>query len=94
MTYWELGFLAAFIVVVVVAVLLLGILYQARRILKLAKAASVIVEEIDANTRSVWALRQTNAVAAEILDGAGAIETNASAIVEAVSHEPPRSSAA
>ncbi len=94
MTYWELGFLAALVVVVIVAVLLLAILHQARRILKLARAAGVLVDEIDANTRSIWALRRTNATAADILEGAGAIESNAAAIVQAVSHDQPGSSAA
>jgi len=86
MSLWTLGFLLGAVVVVVVAVLLLGIIHQARRIQTLAKAASGLVGEIDLNTRSVWALRDTNAVAAEILDGATAIEANANAIVDAVSH--------
>ncbi len=94
MTLWTLGFLAGLIVVLIVAVLLLGIIVQARRILRLAKTASVVVAEIDQNTRSVWALRDTNNVAVQILDGAHAIDTNAAAIVAAVSHEAPAKSAA
>jgi len=86
MSLWTLGFLLGAVVVVVVAVLLLGIIQQARRIHTLAKAASGLVGEIDLNTRSVWALRDTNAVAEEILAGATAIEANATAIVDAVSH--------
>ncbi|MEL6963670.1 MAG: hypothetical protein AAFO01_13020 [Pseudomonadota bacterium] len=86
MTYWTLGFLVGIIVVLVVAVLLLGILYQARRIRRLALAASEIVGEIDVNTRSIWALRDTNAVAGQLLDGARAIEGNCAAIVDAVGH--------
>ena len=84
MTYWTLGFLGGLIVVLIVAVLLIGILYQARRIRRLALAASEIVGEIDVNTRSIWALRDTNAVAGQLLEGAKAIEGNCAAIVVAV----------
>ncbi len=86
MTLWAWGFLVGIVVVLVVAVLLLGILQQARRIHRLAQTASAVVGKIDVNTRSVWALRDTNRVAAEILHGAAAIDANASAIVAAVSH--------
>jgi hypothetical protein len=81
---WSLGFILAVVVTVVVVLLLLGIIVQARRILRLAKAASSVVSDIDLNTRSVWALRDTNAVAGKILEGAKAIEGNAGAIVDAV----------
>jgi len=94
MTYWTAGFLVGIVVVLIVATLLIGILWQARRILKLAKTASSVVAEIDANTRSVWALRDTNTVAGQILDGAEAIDENAAAIVAAVSHDAPSHSAA
>ncbi|MDU8944317.1 hypothetical protein [Ovoidimarina sediminis] len=87
MTLWTLGFVVGVVVVLVVALLLIGILMQARRIRGLADAAAGIVAEIDANTRSVWALKNTNAVAADLLEGARAIDTNAAAIVKAVSHE-------
>ena len=93
MTLWTAGFLIGIVVVLVVAVLLLGILWQARRILKLAKTASAVVAEIDENTQSVWALRDTNAVARQIFDGAEAIDANAAAIVAAVSHAPAQRTA-
>ncbi len=94
MTLWTAGFLLGLVVVLVVAVLLIGILYQANRILKLAKTASAVVAEIDENTRSVWALSQTNEVAEQILGGAEAIDQNAAAIVSAVSHEATPQTAA
>jgi len=94
MTLWTAGFLAGLVVVLVVAVLLIGILYQAHRILKLARTASVVVAEIDENTRSVWALSDTNEVAEQILGGAQAIDQNAAAIVAAVSHESTPQTAA
>lgn len=94
MTYWTAGFLIGLVVVLIVATLLIGILYQAHRILKLAKTASVVVAEIDDNTRSVWALRHTNTVADQLLGGAQAIDENAAAIVAAVSHDDSSQTAA
>lgn len=94
MTLWAWGFLAGLIVVLVVALLLIGILVQARRIRGLAKTASAVVAEIDENTRSVWSLAATNEVAKGLLDGAKAIDGNAAAIVAAVSHEEQSDSAA
>lgn len=85
MTLWTLGFIVGLAVVLVVALLLTGILLQARRILRLASAAVGIVAEIDENTRSVWALRHTNSVAADLLAGARSIDANTAAIVAAVS---------
>ena len=93
MTLWTLGFIVGAIVVIVVALLLIGILMQARRIRRLADAAAGLVAEIDTNTRSVWALRNTNAVASDLLDGARAIDANAEAIVKAVSHDTETSAA-
>jgi len=84
MTWWTLGFFLGLVVVLVVAILLVGILYQARRIRRLALAASEIVGDIDTNTRSIWALRDTNAVAGQLLEGARAIEGNCASIVDAV----------
>ena len=84
MSLWTIGFLAGAIVVLIVAALLIGIIWQAKRILRLGNVAVAVVGEIDVNTRSVWALRNTNAVATQILEGASAIDTNAAAIVSAV----------
>ena len=94
MTFWTAGFLISIVVVLVVATLLIGILLQARRILKLAKTASSVVADIDQNTRSVWALRDTNTVAGQILDGAQAIDDNAATIVAALSHDATSQTAA
>ena len=94
MSPWLIGFIAALIVVLLVAALLIGILVEARRIRALALAASRLVQEIDANTRIVWALRDTNAVAGALLCGAAAIDANAAAIVGAVSGAHDEQSAA
>lgn len=93
-TWWIIGFAAAGLVVVIVAALLLGILYQARRIRRLARTAAVVVSEIEANTRSVWALKATNATAADLLAGAAAIEANAAAIRAALEGRHDKESAA
>ena len=85
MSLWTIGFIAGAAIVVVVAVLLIGIILQAQRILRLARIASDVVGQIDLQTRSVWGLRDTNAVAAQILDGARAIDANAAVIVGVLS---------
>jgi len=85
MSFWTIGFAAGGAVVVVVALLLIGIIYQAQRILRIARTASDVVGEIDLNTRSIWSLRDTNAVAGQILLGAREIDGNAAAIVAALS---------
>lgn len=82
--WWTLGFVVAAVVVAVVAALLIGILMQARRIQKLAGAAVGLVGEIDANTRGIWALTQTNQVAGQILEGAQAIDRNAGEVAAAL----------
>lgn len=92
--WWTLGFIVAGLVVVVVAVLLLGILMQARRIRALAGAAIGLVGEIDANTRSIWALKTTNQVAGQILDGAQAIDRNAASVAAALTGDAARADAA
>ena len=84
MTLWTIGFIAGAAVVVVVAVLLIGIILQAQKILRLALVASDVVGQIDVQTRSVWALRDTNNVAAQLLEGARAIDANAAAIAGVV----------
>jgi uncharacterized membrane protein YqjE len=86
MTYWLWGFGLAAVVVIVVAALLLGIIWQCQRIIRLAHTGLAVVEEIEGNTRCIWSLRQTRAVAGQLLEGASAIEDNAAAIVDAVSH--------
>ena len=94
MSLWLIGFIAALVVVLFVATLLIGILVEARRIRALALAASELVEKIDANTRIVWALRDTNVVAGALLGGAAVIDANAAAIVGAVSGAHDEQSAA
>ena len=91
--WWAIGFAAAILVVLVVAVLSLLILLQARRIRGLALTAAQVVAQIDQNTRSIWALKATNETADALHEGAAAIEANAKRIEEAVVVEPQRSAA-
>ncbi|GAC1346861.1 MAG: hypothetical protein NVSMB18_30190 [Acetobacteraceae bacterium] len=85
MSLWLLGFVVGLVVVLLVAALLIGILVEATRIRRLARQAGLLVREIDSNTRGIWALRDTSAVALALLRGAEAIDGNAAAIVRAVS---------
>lgn len=94
MTLWALGFSVGGIVVLIVAVLLIGILLQARRIRRLARSASTVVAEIDDNTRSIWSLTATNRAAKGLLDGAKAIDENVAAIAVAAGDEDQKDSAA
>ena len=87
MSFWLIGFVLGLVVVLLVAALLIGILVEARRIRNLAGQASALVAAIDENTRGIWALRDTHAVALALLGGATAIDANARAIVDAVSLE-------
>ena len=93
MSLWLIGFIVALVVVLLVAALLIGILIEARRIRALTAAASQLVAEIDGNTRGIWALRDTYAVALALFGGAKAIDANAAAIVGAVSREKEESAA-
>lgn len=88
MSPWILGFALAAAVVVAVAALLIGILWQAMRILRLARRATSLVEEIERNTRAVWALADTNAMGGQILDQTRAIDAHAAAVLGALRGEP------
>ncbi len=93
MSFWLVGFIAGLLVVLVVALLLIGILVEAIRIRRLARSASSLVLDIDENTRGVWALRNTHAVAGALLESAKAIDANAGAIVNAVTVHTTKSAA-
>ena len=79
MTLWAIGFLAGTIVTLVVAMLLIGILLQARRILGLAKVASKVVAEIDSNTDPLVSCVDKLGCQ-HLLGGAEVIEKNAAAV--------------
>ncbi len=81
---WFLYLGVAAVVVIVAAALLLAVLAAARSIEKGATAALGMVEQIQDNTKVIWALTDTNEVAAQLREGAAAILSNATAIAEAL----------
>lgn len=80
MNLWSAGFLLGGSVVLIVAILLLSILYQARRILNLARTAATVVAEIDRNTQTIWNLTATKSVADDVLRHASDISGNAQTV--------------
>lgn len=81
---WSLGLAVAAIVVVVVAVLVIAIILTARAILANATRALTVADEIVAKTMPIWELERTNAIAAQLLDGARAIERHAGQVADAL----------
>lgn len=81
---WTIGLVAAIAVVVIVVVLLVAILLAARRILAAAVRCLHAVEAIRASTQPLHALTTTNAVAADLLDGAASIKKHAEVIASAL----------
>lgn len=71
---WRLWMGVAAVVVLLAASLLIAIWLTARRILANAGRALHAAEAIRANTQPIWALEDTNSVAAEILETVQAIE--------------------
>ncbi|MBA2754218.1 MAG: hypothetical protein H0U40_07125 [Chloroflexia bacterium] len=85
---WYTSLTAGVAVVVAVAGLLLAIIGTARSILGHAGRAIGIADQIVTNTRPIWDLDTTNAVAAQLLDGAKAIETHATEVADALDPGP------
>ncbi len=87
--YWRTGVAIGAGVVAAVAALLLVIIGTARSILHNATRALELANEIVANTRAIWALDTTNAVAGQLLDGAEAIATHADEVADALETPEP-----
>ncbi len=81
---WYTSLAAAATVVIAVAGLLLAIIGTARRIHRHAGRALEIANEIVANTRPIWELERTNAVAVQLLEGAKAIQQHAIEVADAL----------
>jgi len=92
LTSWYRGLGIGTGVVVAVAALLLTIIATARGILGNARRAITLANDIVANTRPIWELDQTNAVATQLLDGIEAIGQHATEVADAL--ETPRSTGA
>ena len=87
--YWYTGIAIATVIVAAVAVLLLAIIGTARGILNNARRALEVANEIVTNTRPIWELEQTNAVAAQLLEGAEAIEGHATEVADSLETPQP-----
>ena len=72
-TLWMYSLIAGAAVILIVAVLLLLIIVTARNIDGHAKNIWTVGKNIAANTAAIWMLQETNAVAGQILAGAGEI---------------------
>ena len=84
--WWYVWLAVGAVIVVAAAALLIIIIVLARRIASLAQTALGVVEEIEQNTKPIWQLNATNRVAKDLLAGAKALESNAGAIVGALTH--------
>lgn len=87
--YWYTGLAIGAGIVAAVAALLLAIIGTARSILHNATRALELANEIVANTRAIWALDTTNAVAAQLREGAEAIEAHAGDVADALETPEP-----
>ncbi len=86
---WYVGIAIAAGAVVAVATLLLAIIGTARSILGNARRALGLANEIVANTHPIWELEQTNAVAAQLLEGGAAIERHATELADVLEAPQP-----
>ena len=66
---WLFGLGIGLLVVIIVVILLLGIIFQTKRIIRLASVALDEVNQIEKNTLSIWKLNQTNIHTEKICDG-------------------------
>ena len=92
-SWWTFWLIVAAVIVVAAAALLVCILVLARQIATLAATALSVVEQIEQNTKPIWRLNATNHVARELAGGAQAIESNATAIVAALTEAERRRAA-
>ena len=83
LNHWYFALVVAGVVVMAAAALLIAVWMAARRILRLASAALEQVVQIKRHTDSIWALDDTNATAADILNGAESIREH----TEKVAHK-------
>ncbi|MEP7198200.1 MAG: hypothetical protein ABI874_00165, partial [Chloroflexota bacterium] len=68
----------------IAAALLIAVLLAAKSIERGAAAALGLVKQVRDNTRVIWALQDTNKVAAQLLGGAQAILKDAGQIAQAL----------
>ncbi len=78
--YWNIGFILSGAIVVVVALVLIVILWVARKIRRLAAEALSVAGEIEAATNSIWGIEGANNLVKDIARGAQSIEGRVKAI--------------
>lgn len=76
-TRWTIGMACAIAVVLIVAVLLVRIIDEARSILAAARRCLRAVTAIRANVEPIWELKSTNEIAEHIAGAAQSIESKA-----------------
>lgn len=86
---WYTGLTIAAVIIAVVAVLVVAIIITARRILHHATRALTVANEIVDNTRPIWELEKTNAVAAQLAEGAQRIAQHATQVADALEATEP-----
>lgn len=91
--YFFIWLAIALVLVLAAAALLIAVIWCAHRVAALASVALEVVEDIEENTKPIWQLNDTNAVAGNLLVGATAIEGNAGKIIGALT-EGEKSNAA
>ncbi len=85
MTIWTYSLIAGAVVILIVAVLLIMIIAAANRIDRHASDIWEVGKKIAGNTVSIWMLSKTNAVAADILNTAQAIDRKAASVDDKLS---------
>jgi len=86
-TVWAICLAVAVVVILIAAVLLVAILVVARRLVAHGLQALAAADAIAKDTKIIWALADTNTVAAEILATTESIEAHGGRIA-AMLHEP------
>ena len=84
LTYWYIGVAVFALVILIAAALLITVLMTAKSIERGAAAGLGMVKQIRENTQVIWALQDTNKVAAQLLGGAQAILNDAGQIAQAL----------
>ncbi len=84
LTNWYIWLAIAAVIVVITAALLIAVLVVAKKIARNAGAALGLVKQTRENTQVLWALQDTNKVAAQLLGGADSILEHAGQIAQAL----------
>lgn len=93
LTRWGVGIALAGVVVLVVAILLVRIVAEARGILAAARRCLSAVRGIQENVEPLWGLSTTNQVAERIAGGAHSVEAMTRQLADAVGEQQSARSA-